>query len=513
MRRRKQAEVRSDISILALDDDPVMTLTIQSYFQNSGYRVDTETDPYRAIARVREGHYDILLLDFLMMPICGDQVVEEIRKFNSELFIVMLTGHKSMAPPLKTIRQLDIQGYYEKSDRFDQLELLIESCVKSIRQMRLIREYHHGLSHMLDAMPILYGQHAMDELAEKLVSTGEMFFPDVRFGLSLDLSAAGAPGKPCFYGAIPWLTEEAVPALRRQAEADAAAETSGEETSAAVREAGGDAADPTRVCALLTDDRRRALGLLCAQFSQEPTFQQRQLLSLYARQSSAAVVNVLLRSALEDKNREITRTNEKLNESYMDIVRVMRLLVDAKDLYTRGHSDRVAYLACRLAQEMGKSGTFIENLRIAGLFHDIGKVAIPDGILTKPGALTDEEFRLIKAHPERGAQIMSALSAFQDTAEIIRQHHERYDGRGYPAGLSGAGIREEARMIALADAFDAMTSDRSYRAALSDKMALEQLQSGRGRQFDPEMTDVFINRVLCDLPSLHRTLAAIVESL
>ena len=510
MRRRKQAEVRSDISILALDDDPVMTLTIQSYFQNSGYRVDTENDPYRAIARVREGHYDILLLDFLMMPICGDQVVEEIRKFNSELFIVMLTGHKSMAPPLKTIRQLDIQGYYEKSDRFDQLELLIESCVKSIRQMRLIREYHHGLSHMLDAMPVLYSQHAMDELAEKLVATGETFFPDVRFGLYLDLSAAGAPGKPRLYGSLPWLTEEAVPALRREAEADAAAEASGGETSAASREAD---ADPARVCDLLTDDRRRVLGLLCVQFPQGPTFQQRQLLSLYARQSSAAVVNVLLHSALEEKNCEITRANEKLNESYMDIVRVMRLLVDAKDLYTRGHSDRVAYLACRLAQEMGKSEAFIENLRIAGLFHDIGKVAVPDGILTKPGALTDEEFRLIKAHPARGAQIMSALSAFQDTAEIIRQHHERYDGRGYPAGLSGAGIREEARMIALADAFDAMTSDRSYRAALSAEKAFEQLQSGRGRQFDPEMTDVFINRVLCDLPSLRRALQAIEESL
>ena len=496
MRKRKRAETRGDISILTLDDDPVMTLTVQSYFKNSGYRVDTENDPYRAIERVREGHYDILLLDFLMMPICGDQVVEEIRKFNSELFIVMLTGHKSMAPPLKTIRQLDIQGYYEKSDRFDQLELLIESCVKSIRQMRMIREYHHGLSHMLDAMPVLYGQHVLDELAEKLVATGEAFYPDVQFGLYLDGSAAGATR---IYGTLAWLTEEAVPALCRQAETEAA---SGEAVE-----------DPTRVCNPLTDSRHRLIGLLCAQFPQEPTFQQRQLLSLYARQSSAAVVNVLLHSALAEKNREVTRANEKLNESYMDIIRVMRLLVDAKDLYTRGHSDRVAYLACRLAQEMGKNAAFVEKLRIAGLFHDIGKVAVPDSILTKPGALTDEEYRLIKGHPARGAQILSALSTFQDTAEIICQHHERYDGRGYPAGLSGTDIREEARMIAIADAFDAMTSNRSYRAALADEKATGQLRSGRGSQFDPEMADCFISRVLCDLPSLRRALDAIVESL
>ena len=115
MRRSKQiAENR--ISILTLDDDPIITSTIQAYFHRSGYQVDVENDPYTAIERVRNGKYDILLLDFLMSPICGDQVVEEIRKFNEDLYIILLTGHKSMAPPIKTIRQLDIQGYYEKDD-------------------------------------------------------------------------------------------------------------------------------------------------------------------------------------------------------------------------------------------------------------------------------------------------------------------------------------------------------------------------------------------------------------
>ena len=144
MRLSKQVP-QNRISILTLDDDPIITSTIQAYFQRSGYRVDVENNPYTAIERVRTGSYDILLLDFLMSPICGDQVVEEIRKFNQDLFIILLTGHKSMAPPVKTIRQLDIQGYYEKNDRFDQLELLVESCVKSIRQMRTIREYKSNL--------------------------------------------------------------------------------------------------------------------------------------------------------------------------------------------------------------------------------------------------------------------------------------------------------------------------------------------------------------------------------
>ena len=124
MRKNKASSPDKEFSILTLDDDKIMTLTLQSYFQALGFHVDMENDPYAAIERIREGHYDILLLDFLMNPINGDEVVRQVRKFNKDLFIILLTGHKSMAPPLKTIRELDIQGYYEKSDRFDQLELL-----------------------------------------------------------------------------------------------------------------------------------------------------------------------------------------------------------------------------------------------------------------------------------------------------------------------------------------------------------------------------------------------------
>lgn len=144
MRKNKVSAHRKDFSILALDDDQVMTLTLQSYFEASGYHVDTENDPVAAVERVRNGKYDILLLDFLMSPILGDEVVSRIREFNKDIYIILLTGHKSMAPPLKTIRELDIQGYYEKSDRFDQLELLIESCVKSISQMRTSHCRNYG---------------------------------------------------------------------------------------------------------------------------------------------------------------------------------------------------------------------------------------------------------------------------------------------------------------------------------------------------------------------------------
>ena len=175
--RRSKLVTQKQISILAVDDDPIITDTIQDYFKRSGYHVETENNPQAAVERVRQGKFDIMLLDFLMSPICGDQVVEEIREFNRDLFIVLLTGHKSMAPPVKTIRQLDIQGYYEKDDRFDQLELLVESCVKSIKQMRTIREFEADLSAVVDDLPEIYQLQDAGSIANGILSMAMKVMP------------------------------------------------------------------------------------------------------------------------------------------------------------------------------------------------------------------------------------------------------------------------------------------------------------------------------------------------
>lgn len=353
MRKNKAGAQRLDFSILTLDDDPIMTATLQAYFTTSGYTVDVETDPYKGIERLRDNHYDILLLDFLMAPITGDRVISEIRKFDKEIYIILLTGHKSMAPPIRALRELDIQGYYEKSDRFDQLELLIESCVKSIRQMRIIKSY---------------------------------------------------------------------------------------------------------------------------------------------------------RDDLDRKNKELEQMYASLGDSYMEVIRTLRLVVDARDIYTRGHSDRVSHYALRIAREMGKDEGFCERVRVAGLFHDVGKVAIPDSVLLKPGKLNSAEYELIMMHSEKGSQILSAISAFGDIAEIVLEHHERYDGSGYPQGLTGEETREEARMISVADAFDAMTSHRLYRDNLTFENAVDQLVQGKGGQFDPVAVDAFLH-VLEDYEELQKQVA------
>ena len=141
--------------MMVLDDDMNLTPALQAYFEANGYDVDTDNNPVQALERMRDSHYDILLLDFLMEPLCGDEVVSRLREFDRDIYIILLTGHMELAPPLNTLRELDIQGYYEKSDRFDQLALLVESCVKSIRQMNIIRDYRDGLARILEASPSL----------------------------------------------------------------------------------------------------------------------------------------------------------------------------------------------------------------------------------------------------------------------------------------------------------------------------------------------------------------------
>ena len=261
------------------------------------------TNPLEAIERIKSEHFDMLILDFMMDPIHGDEVVEEIRKFNTELYILLLTGHKDLAPPLETIKRLDIQGYCEKSDKFDQLLLLIESGIKSIEQMKTIQKI----------------------------------------------------------------------------------------------------------------------------------------------------------------NEELRDKNDELEKAYLDTIGILRQTVEAKDPYTRGHSDRVSEFAVLIGTKMGLDEKTIHILKIGGLFHDIGKIGIPDSILLKESKLSDDEYSQIKNHPTIGAHILGNATVFQDIIPIVKYHHERYDGRGYPSQLAGTDIPLIARITAVADAFDAMTSKRTYR--------------------------------------------------
>ena len=333
MRKNQVTSKSADFKIIAVDDEQGILDSLSIFMKRSGYDFVGITDPIEAINRVKTEHFDLMVLDFIMDPIHGDKVVEEIRKFNKELYILLLTGHKDLAPPLETIKRLDIQGYCEKSDKFDQLLLLIESGIKSIEQMNTIKT---------------------------------------------------------------------------------------------------------------------------------------------------------INEQLHDKNEELER-------AYLDTIGILRQTVEAKDPYTRGHSDRVSEYSVLIGKKLGLDEKTLHILKIGGLFHDIGKIGIPDSILLKESKLSDEEYSQIKNHPMIGVHMLGDAAIFTDILPIVKHHHERYDGRGYPSQLVGEDIPYVARIAAVADTFDAMTSKRSYRDSLPIDVVRAEIERCSGTQFDPNISKVFLD--------------------
>ena len=195
---------------------------------------------------------------------------------------------------------------------------------------------------------------------------------------------------------------------------------------------------------------------------------------------------------LRDRSKQLMDSYARLEQSSVEAIETLNATVEAKDPYTAGHSRRVQELAVAIGTELGLDGRALEHLRLAGLFHDIGKLAVPDAILTKPDRLTPEEFELIQRHSEAGAQIVGKLGHLRDAVPIIRHHHERWDGTGYPDGVAGMDIPLEAAIVGLADAWDAMTTDRPYHRALNVQEAIAEVRDGRGTQFSPEVVDAFL---------------------
>lgn len=333
MRKYNHSNENAKYKIIAVDDETGILDSLNVFLTKAGYYFVGISDPMEAIERVKQEHFDLMLLDFIMTPIHGNQVVEEIRKFNTELYILLLTGHKDLAPPLETIRRLDIQGYCEKSDKFDQLLLLIESGIKAISQMQEIK----------------------------------------------------------------------------------------------------------------------------------------------------------------DINAKLQTTYEELEKAYLESIETLRYTVEAKDTYTRGHSDRVSEYSYLIGKYLNLEKEDLKKLKLGGLFHDIGKIGIPDSILLKTEKLTDDEYSEIKNHPAIGAHILSNASMFADIIPIVKHHHERYDGNGYPAKLKGEDIPFLARITAVADTFDAMTSKRAYRDPLPLEVVKSEFEKNAGTQLDPKVVPIFLD--------------------
>lgn len=205
----------------------------------------------------------------------------------------------------------------------------------------------------------------------------------------------------------------------------------------------------------------------------------------------------LIRAAAHHLEGVLARAEHQkaVQQTLLATITVLANIVEEKDDYTGGHCQRLAELSLAVGIRLGLDRERLDNLTYAAILHDIGKVAVPDNILNKQGPLTPDEYRILQQHSTVGGRLLQAVPLLRAAAPIVEQHHERWDGRGYPAGLSGTETLLEARILAVADAFDAMTSTRPYRRALPRSRALTALREGAGTQFDPQIVDVFLQYV------------------
>lgn len=197
-----------------------------------------------------------------------------------------------------------------------------------------------------------------------------------------------------------------------------------------------------------------------------------------------------LRNDLEAKLKEKTKQLELVT---LNAVMAIAKAIEAKDSYTSGHSDRVASCSVAIAMRLGWEEERVTNLQYVALLHDIGKIGVPDAVLNKPLCLNAEEVEIIRQHALSGGEILKAIHTIPNLQNGALYHHERYDGKGYPMGLKGEEIPIEARIISIADTYDAMTSDRAYRKRLTKENVLSELRKGRGTQFDPALLDLFVS--------------------
>ena len=239
----------------------------------------------------------------------------------------------------------------------------------------------------------------------------------------------------------------------------------------------------------LLSDFGTAIGALIVFFSIEtPDY-----VKLMATLNELNELKASLEIQVQTRTKELDEEKQSYEELTLETLSSLAEVIDAKDHYTKGHSFRVAAYAHGLAKQLGFGPNELEQIYLAGLIHDVGKIGISETILTKPGKLTVKEYEIIKSHSKLGGNILKGIKQFKVFEDVARSHHERYDGTGYPDKLKGEEIPYAARIVAICDVFDAMTSDRSYRKALTDKVAIKELLDNKGTQLDPQLVDAFVD--------------------
>ena len=448
--------------ILLVDDNEISLMMTEMVLLEMHYDVTTATSGEAAIERLQKASYDLMLLDIVMEGLSGIETLARIREMPEirDIRAIFLTSSSQMTDMTEAIR-LGALDFIRKPT-------LPENLLSAVQQALLVRKKDSILavdddeiSHLAiggmfgiryDVRSVYSGPEALAELEKEKPSL-----------VLLDLNMPGMNGlevlerirdiEGCEELPVVFLTADTSP-----------------ETEAKIFAAG-------------------AMDFIAKPMIMQIAMHRvRRILEHKHLQDS-------LHDEVERKIRAFQESKRRIVNLSEQIIRALASAIDAKDSYTKGHSSRVAGYARELARRLGKPATRRAEIYNVALLHDVGKIGILNSIINKPGRLTDEEYAIIKSHAKTGYEILKPISEMPELSIGARWHHERYDGKGYPDGLSGKEIPETARIICVADCYDAMSSDRVYRKALPQAIVREEIERNKGTQFDPDIAEVMLQMI------------------
>jgi putative nucleotidyltransferase with HDIG domain len=493
-------------TLLIVDDEESILNVVSEYFRRRGYRVLTAGNGAQALVILGQDQVDCCFTDINMPQMNGLELAERIHQTDNTLPVIVMTGYPSLENSIRTLKngvvdflikpvdlkqmELSFQRVRRQRAMFVENLLLKQEVQGKERLETLNRELLAKIEELDTLNRILQSfaatsstshvfQRVVDTAVEVVKAEHTRFFVvDPSAGGPHQLAAAGSP---------PESARGSPPAAAIAGEADALRElvmnvyADGLPLLAAGKDGAGVLPPGVRsLMAVPVKIRDRVFGVLTAATTNGgPAFTEKDLFYLSCTTQSAA-------SAIET-----LAVYENIYENLFATLYGFVNALEARDLYTRQHSTRVTEIALVLGRKLGCSPEELNVLHFAGPLHDIGKIGIRDDILLKPGRLSAEEFEKIKEHPVIGANMLSQLGLWDRERQIIRGHHERYDGTGYPDGLRQEEIPFLARILSVADAYDAMASDRAYRKRMEPELILDIIEGGAGTQFDPQVVGVF----------------------
>jgi len=478
--------------VLIVDDDPSIRGLLTQIVQQSGYSVEGAEDGQAALERLVDGGYDAVFTDLMMPRMGGIDLVRKLKELDPNLPVIVITGFPTMESGVTALRE-GATDFITKPFRLRDIKLLLERLLSQRRLLtekpgddgnrdlleRVNQQLYEKIKHISLLSYIAESIERLNDNTELLdwvlqtlnELTGAMeitvgFIEEndsfaVRRGMGVPRSLR-----------IPIKGTSMEKARERRTYYQVAP---GEESPY------GSFALASSLLSIPIMIREETIGFL--NLSRKPDG------SAFTEDETRLVLSLTEKMATKFENNALY---ESLYSNFIDTLKALVTTIEARDSYTKTHSERVTRYALEIAEEIGLSAEETDAIKFACYLHDIGKIGIRDTVLLKPGGLTPEEFMDIRNHPAIGDNIVRSLSFLPLEREIIRHHHERWDGTGYPDGLRGIEIPLLARVVAVADTYDALTSSRPYRESRAHKDAMDELTTWSGRQFDPEIVDAFL---------------------